>query len=342
MDMALLGINHTQSEIKRFEPIFLNRDGKQRFRQRLLASKYIQECVILTTCNRVEFYFVSSNINLACKELISLLSIQKNVSEQLISELLHTYDANHAIQHLFEVACGIQSMVLGENEILGQIKEAYDASLEVNLTDALLNKCFQTAIAVGKRARSETTISRGAYSVSSIAIEAIRQHRLDYFGKSICILGAGTMGNRCLKKLHALGHPNLTISNRTMSTAQSLATEHQATCVDYNKIFSDLHNFDIIIAAVAVQQPIIFKKHLNLERSPLLIDLGLPRNIDPELDKHTDIKLINVDGLKDIASKNINRRQGELSKVNGIVDEEMHNLNQWYTNRNKHRNTIYD
>ena len=333
MELALLGINHTQTKIKEFEPIFLNKEGKKEFRTRIAENKHINECVILTTCNRIEFYFTADNLKLASTELVSLLSIQKSFPEESINQLLRFHEASEAIRHLFEVASGVQSMVLGENEILGQVKEAYDNAFQAKLTGPILNKCFQIAIAVGKRARAETTISRGAYSVSSIAIEAIRQHRLDYFDKSICILGLGTMGVRCLKKLHALGHPNITLSNRTQATADLLASQHAVNTVSFNTIFSQLNEFDIIISAMAVREYIINKGHINNDIHPLIIDLGLPRNVEPDTESVKNITLINVDGLKEIASKNIHRRHGELNKVFGIIDEEMTTIFDWYNYR---------
>jgi len=333
MDIALLGINHTQTEIKNFEPIFLNHEGKKEFRGRIANSDLIDECVVLTTCNRVEFYFSATDLPKAAKEIINLLSIQKSLDPTKIKELLTLYTATDATQHLFEVACGIQSMVLGENEILGQIKDSYDNAFKQQLTGPLLNKCFQTAINVGKRARSETTISRGAYSVSSIAIEALRQTYLDYFGKSICIIGTGTMGSRCLKKLVALGHPDITITNRTNASAKKLADEHGVNYLDYDTAFSQLASFDVIISAIAVRQPVIFADHLNLETSTLLIDLGLPRNVDPNLEATKTISLVNVDGLKEIASKNIHRRQGELTRVQSIIEEELQDFFKWHSFR---------
>jgi glutamyl-tRNA reductase len=336
MIIGLLGINHTQTEIKNFEPIFLNKEGKSIFRDAVKNSNIISECVVLTTCNRVEFYFVSSNLEDAKDWIVSQISSQKNLEIVFVSSLLKLYSTNDTVGHLFNVASGVQSMVIGENEILSQVKEAYDNALKLQLTGPLLNKCFQSAVATGKRVRSETEISRGAYSVSSIAIDAIRQTKLDYFGRSILIVGLGTMGFRCLKKLHALAHPTVTLCNRTLAVSKSLAKEYETSYFDYADLAKRVGEFDIVISAVTEKTFIIFSESFNSQADYLLVDLGLPRNIDPNCDNASNIQLINVDGLKEIATKNVKRRQGELSKVEVIVEDEISRFNQWITYKNSY------
>ncbi len=336
MMIGLLGINHTQTEIKNFEPIFLNKEGKSKFRDAVKTSNIISECVVLTTCNRVEFYFVSSNLEEAKDWIVTQISVQKNVAKSLVSSLLKLYSSAEAMYHLFSVASGVQSMVVGENEILSQVKEAYDNALKLQLTGPLLNKCFQSAVATGKRVRAETEISRGAYSVSSIAIDAIRQTKLDYFGRSILIVGLGTMGFRCLKKLHALAHPDITLCNRTLAVSESLSSQYETAYFDYSDLASRVGEFDIIISAVTEKTFIIFPENFSSNSDCLLVDLGLPRNVDPSCENGNTIKLINVDGLKEIATKNVKRRQAELSKVEIIVEDEISKFNQWITYKNNH------
>ena len=213
MNIGLVGINHTKKQIKEFESIFLTNEGKQNFYTKVVSECPVKELVILTTCNRVEFYFAAEDIDVAGKWIMETLSIQKNVDKNITTSLLEIYGEKQTLIHLFEVASGVQSMVVGENEILGQVKEAYDIAFSKHKTGPILNKAFQSAIATGKRARAETAISRGAYSVSSIAIDAIRKTLLDYFEMTVLIIGMGTMGTRCLKKLDALAHPNISIAN---------------------------------------------------------------------------------------------------------------------------------
>ena len=336
MGIGLLGVDHTVVDITHMEPIFLNKDGKQAFRERVLESDIISEFVVLTTCNRIEFYFVSDDFDEGKMWIVQNLSDQKQVDQDLVTTLLKSYNAEQTIQHLFEVSSGVQSMVFGENEILTQVKDAYEDSLSQKLTGPLLNKCFQMAIAVGKRVRTETGISRGAYSVSSIAVDAVRQKRLDYFGKSILIIGMGTMGRRCLTKLHALGHPDITIANRTESTADSLASQFDVRVLPFNDLDHNVGKFDIIISAITTKKPLLSETYFVKDKKYLTVDLGLPRNVDESLHQWGNIDLVNVEGLKEIAQANVRKRQAELSKVEFIIDDEMNRFKHWLTHKRNH------
>jgi glutamyl-tRNA reductase len=336
MNLGLLGVDHTQTAIKNIEPIFLNKDGKQTLYDQISASSLIEECIILTTCNRVELYFVAQDLKKAKSWLIKSLANQKKVTESLVESLLKFHTKDETLHHLFDVVSGIQSMVFGENEILMQIKQTYDHASEQGLTKAILNKCFQAAISVGKRVRSETNISRGAYSVSSIAIEAIRQTQLDYFSKSICIVGMGTMGTRCFKKLYALGHPNVSLCNRNPEVITSLKKDHECQSIPFETIHECIGTFDIIISATSVREPLFETAHFDKNANYLMIDLGLPRNIDPALETNPNTTLINVDGLKEVASINVKKKMGELSKVTAIIDDELANITKWFEFKHSH------
>ncbi|RAP26284.1 glutamyl-tRNA reductase [Candidatus Marinamargulisbacteria bacterium SCGC AG-333-B06] len=336
MALGLLGVDHTQTAIKNIEPIFLNKDGKQLLYDQIRSSTIIEECIILTTCNRVECYWVAKDLEAAKTWLIKTIAKQKKVSETIVTSLLKNHEQDNAIRHLLDVVSGTQSMVFGENEILTQVKQTYDDAAKQGLTGAMLNKCFQTAISVGKRVRAETNISRGAYSVSSIAIEAIRQTQLDYFAKSICIIGIGTMGTRCFKKLYALGHPAVTLCNRNETIINALANDHNITSIPFDKISESIKDFDIIIAATSVRTPLFNQHHFDTKKPYLMIDLGLPRNIDPKLETLANVTLINVDGLKEVANINVKKKMGELSKVNAIINEELTNILKWLLYKQTH------
>ncbi|RAP28482.1 glutamyl-tRNA reductase [Candidatus Marinamargulisbacteria bacterium SCGC AG-343-D04] len=334
MNVGLLGVDHTQTDILSLEPIFLNKEGKTAFRNSVRDGSPLDECVILTTCNRIEFYYAASSKEEAETWIIERVAFQKKVDVSVVRNLLKSYSENVILQHLFEVASGVQSMVFGENEILTQVKEAYEHAYQDKTTGPLLNKIVQTAVAVGKRSRAETEISRGAYSVSSIAIDALRQKRLDYFGLSILIIGCGTMGRRCLKKLAALGHPDITLSNRTESVANEMAKEHEVSDISISEAVERCSEYDVVISAVAVREALLTKDVIPKDSKTLFIDLGLPRNIDPEASK----SIITVEDLKLIADKSIKRRKGEEKKVMVIIDEEKERLNQWFSHKKAHAN----
>ena len=229
-------------------------------------------------------------------------------------------------------------MVFGENEILTQVKEAHQRCADHKVTGSLLNKIFLSAISTGKRVRTETEVSRGAYSVSSIAVEAIRDTYLDYFGRKILIVGTGTMGRRVAKKLSALGHPDTYITNRTQDKADQLAEELDIISVSYDTVFDQAQEYDIMICATSTKQYIFYPSHFDIpEKSHYIIDLGLPRNVDPEVASLDNMDVITVTGLKNTADKNVQKRKGELSKIKVIIEDEIHKLRQWADYREKLR-----
>lgn len=328
MEIRQCGTSIKRTPVTEMEKIHLGRQGIPIFLEKVKTCDCIQEIVLLMTCNRVEFYYACENPDQAKNWLLQTLSEMKLVPEATINDLLVERNEQKAIEHLFSVASGVESMVYGENEILTQVKDAYQRSLEYNLTGAILNKVFQSAVATGKRVRSETEISRGAYSVSSIAIEAIREKVLDYFSRKILIVGSGVMGNRALKKLEALGHPQIFMANRTQEKAEAATAELNAYVFDYDQLQEESKTFDIIILATSSKEYILkASQFMGDIQTMLVIDLGVPRNADPSLSEKFNI--ITVDGLKEIAEKNVHKRRGEREKVESIILEEMTNLAQW-------------
>ena len=337
INIGFLGTSYKYRELIELELIYLTKEEIKVFLNRITTTSPLDACVPIMTCNRVEFYFSSNNIDAANKWIVEELSSLKKIEQKKVKAILRKKKGDEVIHHLFEVASGIKSMVFGEAEILAQIKDFYQFSLNEKKTKALLNKCFQTAIATGKRVREETAISRGAASISSIAIEAIRTKILDYFGKKILIIGAGTMSRRAIKKLAALGHPDTTISNRTAAKAIKLAEDDGLTTLSFDELKNVIWDYEIIIVALAIKDPFINSDLLNnntkRKHTELLIDLGLPRNVSKNVTEK--IETITIQGLKDIAEKNIDRRKAELSKIQLIITEEKDGLVKWQAYRDK-------
>ena len=329
MNIGIISTNYKTASLHEIESVHLNRDLIQRlYNER--ESLDIEELVVLVTCNRIEIYFVSENIGSSQDTLIQWISEKKGVSLSLCNQQFIRQSGATLIEHLFAVVSGIDSMVLGENEILSQVKDAYILAQSHHATGSMFNKLFQTAIAVGKRARSETEISRGAYSISSIAIEVIRETILEYFEKKIVIIGLGVMGKRALKKLLALGHPSITVTNRTDDVAKTIAEQEKVTYLPYLSMLDTVHHYDIILIAVNSQSHILTKKHFQKEdvQTSLILDLGLPRNASPAI-KDTKTTVVSVDGLKATAEKNIASRLEEVNQVKKIISDEIDNYMLW-------------
>lgn len=335
MTIAFLGVNHRQAGMKEIEAVYLNQDAKHEFLTEICQDIAINECVILTTCNRFELYIETDDTSAAFQAIYAYIASKKHIGEALPKSILQPLLGDDVLLHLLRVTSGLDSMVFGENEILTQVKDAYDTSVNLGKTGALFNKIFQTAVAVGKRVRAETDISRGSYSVSSIAIEAIREHTLDYFGQRIAIVGAGVMGRRCVKKLSALGHPDVTLINRTDQKAEAYAKEDNIHWMPFEQLHAKISEFDIVISAVASSDPILTESDFKapLTQTKLIVDLGLPRNVQDTVANRSDITLINVDGLRNIAEKNVGRRKAEEQKVYAIIHDEIARFKHWESMR---------
>jgi glutamyl-tRNA reductase len=322
------GTSIKRTPVIEMEKLHLNKQVIPEFLEQVKASSEIQDMVLLMTCNRAEFYYSCNDPVKAKYWLYNTISTIKSISIKEIESMLIERNEAEAIQHLFEVTSGLESMVYGENEILTQVKDAYSRSVDLKLTSPLMNKIFQKAVTTGKRVRTETEISRGAYSVSSIAIEAIREKALDYFSRKILVIGAGIMGNRALKKLDAMGHQSLFISNRSIEKADKFASEMNVSVVGFETLPKTVQDFDIIILATSSKDYILTLSQFTKDKKTILaIDLGVPRNADPAL--ADQFELVTVDGLKEIAEKNVRNRKGEKANVLAIITEEIEQLRAW-------------
>lgn len=334
MTIGCLQIDFKFADLSDIESVYIPKTMWPSFAKQVQEDSPLMEMVILATCNRFELYFVAQDQEQAYRWLLETISELKELDPNHIKTKMRLLQGTAALQHLFRVAAGMESMVFGEDEILSQIKSAYTDFQALGLTKALFNKIFQTAIAAGKRARHETEISRGSYSVSSIAVDAIRELRLDYFGASILIIGAGTIAMRALKKLHALGHPNITMCNRTDSKIVQLQQQFNIHALPFKSLSKSVATFDIVLIATAATDylvtPDVFHDHSTTH---LILDLCVPRNVDPDVATHPQVRLLTVDNLQKIADKNVNKRQKEHIKVTLILDDEMAKIDQWLAQR---------
>ena len=334
MEIGLIGTSYKIIPISQMEPFYFAQDGLSELLNEIRNSP-ILEIVPLLTCNRMEYYIVAESFSDAIDWLHREVSVRKEQPIDDVRRALTVSRGLDAIMHLFSVASGLESMVFGENEILTQIKTAYSHAYNRGLTQTILNKLFQSAVSCGKRVRTETAISRGAYSVSSIAIDALRTEFMDYFGRRILVIGAGSMGRRCVKKLHDLGHPDITLVNRTMDKAQQLADDLSISVSSFDSLSEYASTFDIIITAVSRKLPILEANDFSTDsKTVMVIDLGLPRNVHSNVASDSRM-LVSVEGLKSLAEKNINRRKGEVAAVKMIIEDEIVRYQKWMSYKNE-------
>jgi glutamyl-tRNA reductase len=304
----------------------------------LMAFKeQIGTVVILSTCNRCEIYLSSQRSFAEVKaKTYALIAKFKNLDENLVAEHIHHLRGQLAVQHLFKVSAGLESMIIGEGQILNQIKTAYQQAN--GFTDSLLNRLFQQALAIGKKIRSQTNISRGAMSVPAAALQAVQKliHPQELHSKRIMLLGSGQVAELCLDHLHSQGaNTNLTIVSRSDSHEMLMSKYSVTKSVGYAQLISEIKAQDVILACTAAPHFVIKPIDLaDLEHKIIICDLAVPRNVDPEVATLQGITLLDVDYLKERVYQNSQARCEETSKAERLIYNEIEELYRWIKSKN--------
>ncbi len=335
MFLVAVGLNHKTAPVEIRERLSFPEHVLPQSLQSLRDAKAVDGCVILSTCNRTEIYAAVLDVKQG------LASIKKVFADCLADELceidnyiyLHTlYDAVH---HLFRVTAGLDSMILGETQILGQVRTAYQKACEQGATNRILNTLFQQAITVGKRVRTETEIDRNAVSISYAAVELSRQIFGELTGRSILIVGAGKMSELTAKHLVSNGVTDVLVSNRSIEKAVQLAKLFGGEAVPFDLLFDYMVDIDIVISATAARDPIIGPENMETVMSKrkgkkiFLIDIAVPRDIDPEVEKVEGVTLYDIDDLQHVVDRNLEDRKKEAVKAQVIVEDEITKFFQW-------------
>ncbi|MFB3042017.1 MAG: glutamyl-tRNA reductase [Candidatus Poribacteria bacterium] len=287
----------------------------------------IQETVILSTCNRVEIY-ASTGRNDEGSVLFDFLSNYFQIDLQELKKFTYSYCELDAIRHLFRVSTSLDSMVVGEPQILGQVKEAYDKALSAEASGTVLNRLFAKAISVGKRIRTETNIASGAVSISYAAVELARKIFQSLDNKTVAILGAGEMSELTAQHLVDNGASKVIVANRTYEHAVKMAEKFNGTALAFDGELDFLVDADIVISSTNAPHYLIHRRPLaeimkkRKHRYMFLIDIAVPRDIDPEVGKVNNAFLYNIDDLENVVVSNLEERQREATIAEGIVKKE--------------------
>lgn len=291
---------------------------------RLKLGGNLAEVVLLSTCNRVEIYGVTPKVNGNVHRLFQQLA----ASEVDFVPHLYLKEGAEAVQHLFSVASGLESMVIGETEITGQVKQAYQAAQAAKLTGRVTNRLFQTALQAAKEIRTQTNIGRGATSVGSVAVElAERIFDNDLSLRTVMIIGAGKMGEACIRHLAKKGARSVLVSNRSYDRALALAAEFGGRAVRFDECLSAMAEADIVVSSTGAPQTILHREDVasvmaaRRNRALFLIDIAVPRDVDTEVEQLDDVYLYNVDHLEAIVRDNMRQREQELVHCHTIIRE---------------------
>lgn len=296
----------------------------------------VHEGVILSTCNRMEIYAMVGDPQSATAILIDFLSRSCGIAPEAFVDHLYIYEDEEAVHHLLRVAAGLESMILGEPQILGQVTEAYEAALAQEAAGTVLSALFRAAIHTGKRARTETGIGVNSTSVSSVAAGLVDQLLGDLSQRGLLLIGAGEMGAIAVRALMKRGVTEIVVANRTYKNAVQLAKAWDGEAISFQQLPSALAETDIIISSTSAPHPILNRSLLESamakrpERPLFVIDIAVPRDVDPDVTLIPNIYLHDIDDLQNQADENVSEREAEIPRVEMIVAEEAEQFLEWF------------
>ena len=335
MNLLCIGINHRTAPLAVRESVWYSDDEIQRALPQLKA-RFFHEAVLVSTCNRTELYGTPLKENGNDEEIADALIALKGAEQRAAANHFHALHGLRVVKHIYNVASGIDSMVLGDVQILGQMKSALQYAQQAHAAGTILMRLFQTASRVGKRTKTETELSQGAISVSYAAVELACKIFDDLGTRKALLVGTGETGRLAAKHLSGKNIGTLLLANRTREHAEALASEIGGTIVDYGNFVSHLSDVDVLVTALNVSGFVVTAKELyrvmkGRGSSPLaIIDLGVPRNVDPAVNEIGNVFLYDIDSLNRIVDQNLAKRKQEIPKVQSIIDEEVHNFYHWY------------
>ena len=333
MSLITLGINHKTAPLELRERLAFTPQSLPEALSSLKKLSHIEEASILSTCNRTELYCVTSEDN--DQKIIEWFSNFHGLDTDLIREHLYVHAHEATIRHAMEVASGLDSMVLGEPQIAGQMKDAYALANEHGTIGQLLGKLYQRAFAVSKQVRTDTDIGSSPVSVAFAAVSLAKQIFGDLKQTTVLLVGAGETIELATRHLHSQGVGNIIIANRSVERAQKLAGEFNGQAISLQHIGEHLHRSDIVISSTASPLPIIGKGTVERalkqrKHQPIfMVDLAVPRDIEPEVSELDDIYLYSVDDLQSVIEENMENRQQAAQQASEIIDVQVQHFLQW-------------
>jgi len=338
MRLLVVGLSHRTAPIELRETVDFARGGLDVALKSLAGRGICQEAVVLSTCNRAEVYAVADTAADA-DSLGLFFSEYHQLDHRETAAHLYTRIGGDAALHLFRVAAGLDSLVVGEPQILGQVKAAYTTASDLQFTGPLLNRLFHSSFATGKRVRTETGLGEGAVSVSYAAIALAKKIFGKLSGLGVLILGAGEMAQLTATHLRAQQVRQITIASRTLASAERLAGELGATAAPWTAVDDVLGTADIVVTATGATEPVLTRARVDEvmrtrpHRPLFIIDIAVPRDVEPAVGDLEQVFLYNVDDLQTIVKENLARRSGELARAEAIVTEEVTRFVSWMQSR---------
>ena len=338
MRLFAVGVSHRTAPLDVRERVDFARAGFQPALSALAARNVVREIVVVSTCNRAEIY-VAADGDAAAEAVVAFFSEYHQVPPDHLRQHLYVRRGADVARHLFRVTAGLDSLVVGEPQIMGQMKAAYSAASEEHYTGTLLNRLFHTAFSAGKRVRSETGLGEGAVSVSFAAISLAKKIFRDMKSLDVLILGGGEMAKLTGQHLRAQRVKQIVVSSRTRPTAEALAVDIDAAVVDWEDREQALAAADIVITATGAPHAILSRAQVaqvmraRRERPLFIIDIALPRDVEADAGTLDQVFLYNIDDLQGIVQENLAKRTAELAQAEQIVEEETGRFTAWMQSR---------
>jgi glutamyl-tRNA reductase len=336
MEIVLVGLNHRTAPLELRERVTFTTDQARRAAAELRSRGLLEESLVLSTCNRSELYGVPPETSHeSASGLSSFLSEFHSIRPDVLNVALYQHYDRAAVRHLFRVSAGLDSLLLGEAEILGQVREAYRFAHEYGATGPVLNRLFQGALETGKRVRSETELGTRPMSVAAAGVKLAER----IFGKlaerSALVLGAGTISEQVVSTLRDRGIAHLYVMNRSRDRAQTLATQFGARLIEWGNWDSAFSAPDVVVSSVSSEEPVLTRVILEAamatrsNRALFVMDLGVPRNVDPAAADLYNLYVYNIENLTEIVEQNRAARQSEIPRAEAIVEEHIGKFLSW-------------
>lgn len=335
MHLVVIGLNYRTAPLEVRERASIDASMLPGALSALTGTGVVKECLILSTCNRTEAYACTPSREDDGAIVASLAGVC-GLNPESIGPHLYSYAGHKAAEHLFRVASGIDSMVIGEAQVLGQVKEAFAAASSLGHTGSILNPLFQQALEVGKRARTETEISRGAFSVGSVAVQVAKSIFEGLDGRTVLIIGSGKMAGLMITHLCSCATGRILVSNRTFEKAEGLARQFSGRPIEFDDIPGVLETADIVISSTGSRKPVISKDTVSRamrarhEKPMFFIDIAVPRDIEPGVQDLDNVFVYNIDDLQSAVQSDASNREREIARVEEIISEEVAKFMGWW------------
>ena len=340
LDILLIGINHKTAPIEVRECIAFSDDESKLALHALLRKSFIKEALLFSTCNRVEILLVTDNKTRAVAETKGFIAEFNKIPLENFEDSLYIHEGNDAVRHVFRVASSLDSMVVGEPQILGQVKEAYRTATEENTSGVILNRLLHRTFFVAKRIRTETGIGDHAVSISYAAVELARKIFGVLNDKTVMLIGAGEMAELAVEHLIRNNAAKVWVANRTFEKGVELAKQFKGQAIRFEEIPESLKTVDIIISSTGAPDYVIQRDQVKdvlrkrKNRPLFFIDIAVPRDIDPEINRLNNSYVYDIDDLKGVIDENVEDRRKEAIKAERIVDEAVIRFREWYESLN--------